>query len=691
MDSFNSINFCEGLLKSYEIVSLSSLEKALQEVKKKVENEKESALKSIEKIQQSIQEKGGIDISYQLLERQARAHKDLESARILVKELNRDYDKTSVMLENKEMQRKNAILLKNLVLELDNFNLNQSDIEIDPRHLIYLKHALESLDLPEYNTAQQAIEKKFTETKKEYFEKFAKSFVRKDVKSMKEAYDILVDFSGQQECIDFYVDKVTESLEIKDQQDDFYKHLKYAISEIEGIVNREIVGNYVKLLSIFGENSAIVEILLTEILELKLKPFIHKHLDSDIISSQNFLEYLASSYVETLALTSRIKSDISQLSLDLSLTIDHLFSNIFSPFLSSYFTMEFRSLKGLVEGSFEYILEPLNMRIQRKSIDIRLVTQSPEEDIRNAVDQCTDSVLRNKKNSIMQELEAGLVRCKKLSQSGEESANSAQLITIVLDICYTGIYHQILTKLSSCLEYKGIKGFYIGKIFYLIADLAAYVRDFNKEIAKKISTHLQISDSERCESLRKRVSASIDQKIMKSLHQSVILMSSESENILKTHQKKTDYCGIEENLDNTEACTILNEYLLEQIANIKKSLPYSQYSKLLTSLGQKLTNVIVNHICGYIVSQEKALLLSSDMNKYRNLILLCENEKVVVEFEKFRQMMNLFMLPAQSLPEFIHEEPIASISTEILAEFISHRKDFKTGKVSKLLPSIFNS
>lgn len=219
MDNFNSIHFCEGLLKSCEIISLTSLEKALQDVRKKVENEKESALKSIEKIQQSIQEKGGMDISYQLLERQARAHKDLESARILVKELNLDYEKTSAMLENKEMQRKNSILLKNLVLELDNFNLNQSDIEIDPSHLILLKHALESLDLPEYNTvkhiqAQQAIEKKFIETKKEYFDKFAKSFVRNDVKLMKEAYDVLVDFSGQQECIDFYVDKVTESLEM---------------------------------------------------------------------------------------------------------------------------------------------------------------------------------------------------------------------------------------------------------------------------------------------------------------------------------------------------------------------------------------------------------------------------------------------------------------------------------------------
>ena len=353
--------------------------------------------------------------------------------------------------------------------------------------------------------------------------------------------------------------------------------------------------------------------------------------------------------------------------------------------------MEFKSLKGLADGSFEYILEPLNMRAHRKSIDVKLIQSNLDEEVRSTLEACMDSIARTKKNTILQELHSGLNRCKKLSQSGEESANSGQLVTVILDISYTGIYHQILTKLNSCLEYDGIKGVYIGKLFYMIADLANYIKDFNVDIAKKISEYLNGVDLERCESLRKRVCASVDQKIMKSLQLSINMMAGESEKILKNYQKKMDYCGNDENFDNTEACSEVYNYLFEQIACIKKSLPVSQHSKLLMRLGQKLTNLIVNHISEYIVSEEKALLLSSDMNKYRNLILLCENEKVVVEFEKYRQMMNLFMLSANSLPEFIHEEPIASIDSQILAQFISHRKDFKTGKVSKMLPSLFSS
>jgi hypothetical protein len=77
------------------------------------------------------------------------------------------------------------------------------------------------------------------------------------------------------------------------------------------------------------------------------------------------------------------------------------------------------------------------------------------------------------------------------------------------------------------------------------------------------------------------------------------------------------------------------------------------------------------------------------MNSYWSMVLSCESEKVALEFNKFRQMINLFMLPPTSLPEFIIEEPIASIDIQMLSTFISKREDFKTGKVSQLLPTLF--
>lgn len=152
METFEAVKFCENLLKSYDSVSLVALDQALIEVRIKLELERDECLESIGKVQQSVQDKGGMDIVYKLLDRQAKASKGLESARLMVKEVNSEYAETSRILEEKEMQRKNAILLRDLVIELDHYNVNQGDIDIDPKHLIYLKHSLEVMDIPEYNT-----------------------------------------------------------------------------------------------------------------------------------------------------------------------------------------------------------------------------------------------------------------------------------------------------------------------------------------------------------------------------------------------------------------------------------------------------------------------------------------------------------------------------------------------------------
>ena len=50
--------------------------------------------------------------------------------------------------------------------------------------------------------------------KNELFDRFVRSYGKKEVETMKEAYDTLLEFNGQQRCMDFYVSKVTESLEM---------------------------------------------------------------------------------------------------------------------------------------------------------------------------------------------------------------------------------------------------------------------------------------------------------------------------------------------------------------------------------------------------------------------------------------------------------------------------------------------
>lgn len=233
------------------------------------------------------------------------------------------------------------------------------------------------------------------------------------------------------------------------------------------------------------------------------------------------------------------------------------------------------------------------------------------------------------------------------------------------------------------------KAKHLSGLFCLLSDVWKTATDFNKSFNKQIISTLQDPEKERIDGLRKRLSISIEQSLMKGLQKCISQIASECEKILNNEQKKNDYTKQEGYSDNTTACILVYDYLSININIIKASLPATQSFKLLSSLSMKFIAIVVEHISKFIVSQEKALLLSSDMNKYRNLVLLCEYDKAIVDFEKFRQMMNLFMLSPQSLPDSIHAEPIASIDRTILAEFISHREDFKTAKVAKLLPSIF--
>lgn len=80
------------------------------------------------------------------------------------------------------------------------------------------------------------------------------------------------------------------------------------------------------------------------------------------------------------------------------------------------------------------------------------------------------------------------------------------------------------------------------------------------------------------------------------------------------------------------------------------------------------------------------MTLASDCNRYRNIFYECGS---LQKFEEFRQLLNLFLLPSHALPEFVHEETVALMDLQEVALFVSKREDFKTAKISKLLPSIF--
>jgi len=208
------IEYVESLLAKHEAVGLNGLESALDCVRAEIEAERDKVAGEIESVQSVLKEKGGISLVNQLYGIKQNAQKDLDAAQKLSSELMKEYETSSKKLEEHDLHKTNAELLYELLMDLSSLNTNDPDIELPPQHLVLLKKTLENLDLTEYSIAQKILTQQFNTKKLELLENFKKAYHKGSIEGMKETYSLLKDFEAQNECLNYYVQKTTESLEM---------------------------------------------------------------------------------------------------------------------------------------------------------------------------------------------------------------------------------------------------------------------------------------------------------------------------------------------------------------------------------------------------------------------------------------------------------------------------------------------
>lgn len=122
MEEFDPVIYAEKLLKKHEIINLTSLENSLKQVKIQVEAEQQTAIFEIEKAQNELKLKGGLEMFSTLVDRKNKAQKGLDMTGKYVTQLNQVYTETNRLIEEKDNHRKNAILMYGLVNELLHLN-----------------------------------------------------------------------------------------------------------------------------------------------------------------------------------------------------------------------------------------------------------------------------------------------------------------------------------------------------------------------------------------------------------------------------------------------------------------------------------------------------------------------------------------------------------------------------------------
>ena len=147
--------------------------------------------------------------------------------------------------------------------------------------------------------------------------------------------------------------------------------MKQGLASVEQIFLTEIVGKVQNLRFIFGNVEQISSLFLCQVLEIKLKPYLHYSLDMDNCSQMKMLQNLYVSYKSVTEVLGRMVKAGMEFGLDVEKTSAPLYNGLFAPFLRAYFEQEFTSLKRIFEGEIATCLEPLKVTLQRRRNNTR--------------------------------------------------------------------------------------------------------------------------------------------------------------------------------------------------------------------------------------------------------------------------------------------------------------------------------
>ncbi|KAE9550703.1 hypothetical protein FO519_006086 [Halicephalobus sp. NKZ332] len=153
--------------------------------------------------------------------------------------------------------------------------------------------------------------------------------------------------------------------------------------------------------------------------------------------------------------------------------------------------------------------------------------------------------------------------------------------------------------------------------------------------------------------------------------------------LLNTEQKKTDFRPDDDFFavaDITPACRSVSRYISKQGAKIKESIDGSNLVAVMTELGTRLYNTILNHIRSFVYNEPGGMLLLTDVKEYTRSIEKWEVSSVTKKFDALPGLINLLVVKPENLQQACVASTLADTDKNLVNSFIQLRHDFKGGK-----------
>eukprot|EP00730_Choanoeca_flexa_P017664 TRINITY_DN8536_c0_g1_i1.p1 TRINITY_DN8536_c0_g1~~TRINITY_DN8536_c0_g1_i1.p1 ORF type:complete len:737 (+),score=186.14 TRINITY_DN8536_c0_g1_i1:3-2213(+) len=147
----------------------------------------------------------------------------------------------------------------------------------------------------------------------------------------------------------------------------------------------------------------------------------------------------------------------------------------------------------------------------------------------------------------------------------------------------------------------------------------------------------------------------------------------------KTEYKPTDTSAI--SLPCTPACTIVTNFLNQQIRAIKASLNGKNLTNVFRLLGTRLHKVIYDNIKTFTYNDIGGMLLSRDLNCYEQVLRHLDDVYVNELMDVLKELSTLLIVRADNIPQLCNEGRIETLDQAIVMSFLQLRTDFKSAKL----------
>lgn len=145
---------------------------------------------------------------------------------------------------------------------------------------------------------------------------------------------------------------------------------------------------------------------------------------------------------------------------------------------------------------------------------------------------------------------------------------------------------------------------------------------------------------------------------------------------LLSKQKKKDFVVDSITEFDTEACELVSEFMNKTHENLGKSLNNANLLNVLTRVGTKFLNLLLEHYKKFPVNSTGGIILTKDVIRLQTVIDTWEISQLSENFQILKEISNLFTVHPNLINSLITEGQLATLKPFTIRQYISKRTDF---------------